>query len=201
MTDTAAMSDRHQVLLGELAELGMALARDLQARAVAATDTREAGEMAMAFHRISRSLRQTFALQAKLARERHSPQAQAVELAERHARIRRRHAEVKRAVAALIWTEYEGDEADGLEDELSELLADAVQEETFADESLEDHVAGFCALLGLSPRQAAPAEAAPPHAAPPAASAAMADVHTDGPGTAPAGAEAGDPPAPRRSSA
>jgi uncharacterized membrane protein YccC len=183
MSDVAAMSDCHQRLLGELAELGMGLARDLQARALAATEVREATEIALAFHRISRSLRQTFALQAKLARERHTPQAQAVELAERHARLRRRHAEVRRAVEALIWTEYEGDEADGLEGELDELLADAVQDETLVDGTVEDHVAGLCELLGLSPPAAAPGARA--HA----------------PDTAPAGAGAGDPPPPLHSSA
>ena len=60
------MREKQEALLGELADLGMSLARDLHARALAASDDAVACDLALAFHRISRSLRQTLALQSRL---------------------------------------------------------------------------------------------------------------------------------------
>jgi hypothetical protein len=150
MSDLAAMADRHESLLAELSQLGMGLARDLQARAVAASDDEKAAAMALAFHRISRSLRQTIALEAKLAHARHAPSIKAAELAQRHARVRRRHAEVVRAVENHIWTEHEGLEAELLAEEACERLSEAMKDEGFPDVSVEAHVARLCADMGVA---------------------------------------------------
>lgn len=51
------MRERQERILAELSELGLALARDLQARALAADDAAEATELGLAFHRVARSVR------------------------------------------------------------------------------------------------------------------------------------------------
>jgi hypothetical protein len=61
---------RHDRILGELAELGLSLARDLHARAIATQDETQAQGLATAFHRIARDVRLTLALESRLTRER-----------------------------------------------------------------------------------------------------------------------------------
>ena len=71
------MHERHARLLGRLAELGMALAEDLHARARAADTPQEAETLASGFHKLSRSVRQSLALEARL---RATPSASAVRI-------------------------------------------------------------------------------------------------------------------------
>src|SRR5205085_9794530 len=68
MEATADMQTRHAAILGRLAELGMDLAEQLHADACAAETPAERGQIAATFHRISRSVRQTLALEARLLR-------------------------------------------------------------------------------------------------------------------------------------
>src|SRR5437588_328968 len=56
-------------ITGRLAELGMALAEDLQAAALAAEEPAQKAALADGFHKLSRSVRQSLALEARLARE------------------------------------------------------------------------------------------------------------------------------------
>jgi hypothetical protein len=139
MSDTARRK-RQDAVLAELSELGLTLARELQARALAAETPQEADKLALAFQRVSRGVRQTFALELKIARERRAADRdvaveeleEAVRLAkeaeaeakvqsrieasvdpavaQRHNRIDARKSRVKGALARLIWTEAEGDE-------------------------------------------------------------------------------------------
>jgi len=51
-------------ILAELSELGLALARDLQACALAADEASDKADLSLAFQRTSRSVRQTLALEA-----------------------------------------------------------------------------------------------------------------------------------------
>ncbi|MCR5880605.1 hypothetical protein [Phenylobacterium sp. J367] len=60
--------DRHTVILRELAGMTLRLCRDLQNRALEAESSDEATRLAIAFHRVSRGLRQTLALELKLVR-------------------------------------------------------------------------------------------------------------------------------------
>jgi hypothetical protein len=62
------MSLRHAAVLARLTELGLALAERVQAEAMAATGADELDRMSQAFHRVSRSVRMSVALEAKLAR-------------------------------------------------------------------------------------------------------------------------------------
>src|SRR5215218_9053697 len=70
MATPTAMRERQDRILGELSELGLALARDLQARALAAETVAEAADLGLAFQRVALSVRQALALEAKLERDR-----------------------------------------------------------------------------------------------------------------------------------
>ena len=69
MSDAAHTPSREQEMLARLAELDLAAAEKAHARLMAAEDAAEIAELGRTYQRMSRSLRQTLALKAKLARE------------------------------------------------------------------------------------------------------------------------------------
>jgi hypothetical protein len=178
---------RQERILAELSELGLALARDLQARALAAQDVAEASELGLAFHRVSRSVRQTLALEAKL--ERDAQRADREDLADavraRTARADRRRAQVRIAVERCVWSEADGPEAERLLHELDDRLEEAALSDDFTGEDPVDvHIARICAELGVEPPAPTTFEAA-----------------REASRGVPAGRDAqADPPLPRRSS-
>ncbi|THD76256.1 MAG: hypothetical protein E7812_16900, partial [Phenylobacterium sp.] len=118
MSIQADMAERRLAILGELSELGLSLARDLHSAALAAEDIAEKAKLAEAFHRTSRSVRQSLALHARLVRDdtRQDREAVAQAARETDARVSRRKAQVKAAVERLIWTEHEASDAEPLLD-------------------------------------------------------------------------------------
>ena len=152
MNDCAAMAERHALLLGELAGLGMAVARDLQGR-VACAETDEAAQgLALAFQRVSRSVRQTLALEAKLARDmrRIAREDAADTRDEVRRRVNLRQGQVRVAVAREVWAEHEGDEAEARLEALESHILDAALSETFLDEPIEACIARIRVDLGLA---------------------------------------------------
>ena len=123
--------------LAERARLDLSLVRHVHAQALATTDPDQINGLGRTYQRIARSLRQTLALQAKLARE-----AQATRDA-----ARRRHTitneipapdqayEVADAVTNVIWAEHEHEheplERERLLDDLSDRLDYMVRAEAF----------------------------------------------------------------------
>ena len=152
MSHDPDMTARHKALLGEFAELAMALARDLHAAALAAPEPEEKARLAQEFHRVGRSLRQTLALQARLDR------AEGRELVEEVRRQREatreavsvRRKKVRAAVERLIWTEAEGEEAEDYGLSLEELLDRAETDDDFLDAPLETLVARLAEDLGVT---------------------------------------------------
>ena len=69
MSGDAAKRERAEAMLGELAELGLMLARDLAVQARAAEDTEEKVALTAAFQKTSRAVRLTLALDFKLSRD------------------------------------------------------------------------------------------------------------------------------------
>ena len=63
---TSIAEDRHTVMLRELAQMSFTLARDLQQRALQAETTEEAVKLASAFHKVTRGIRQSLALELKV---------------------------------------------------------------------------------------------------------------------------------------
>lgn len=164
MSDVGDMAERHGRVLAELSELGLGLARDLQQRALAADSPEAAADLAAAFHRISRSVRQTLALEARLERERRRrAQEDAIELErQRPQRAERRAAEVRTAVERLIWTEAESEErAEELLADLDDYLGCEIVSDTFLDDPLEAYVARVCQELGIGRRGQGAASASP----------------------------------------
>lgn len=162
MSRALEMQSRHAAALSQLAELGLALAADLQRRALASDDDAVAAQLADSFHKVGRSVRQTMALEARLARE-HAAEVRAASDEDertRPARIARRRAELSKAVERLIWTELEASEAieeDG--DDLmvgflcDELMVDITDEE-YAETSVPVLIARLKPLIGPALRKA-----------------------------------------------
>ena len=152
MSDTAEMTERRGRILAELSERGLTLARALHERALAAETTAEACELGLAFHRISRSLRQTLALEARLERDqrRQDHEDRAETARQDQARVYRRRTQVRLAVERVIWNEAEGEEAERLFDDLDDVLEEEVLADGFADSPLDAHIARLCAEFGLA---------------------------------------------------
>src|SRR5690606_37670309 len=68
-TPAEAMTERHARILGRLAEIGMALVEDLASAALAAEAPAEKATLASACHKLSRSVRQSLALEARFTRD------------------------------------------------------------------------------------------------------------------------------------
>ncbi|HEX7887411.1 MAG TPA: hypothetical protein VF474_15660, partial [Phenylobacterium sp.] len=74
MTADPADIDPAEAMLAELAGLDLSLARHVHACAVSTEDPAEVADLARAYQRISRSMRQSLALHARLKRERERDQ-------------------------------------------------------------------------------------------------------------------------------
>jgi hypothetical protein len=162
---TETKAERCDRMLGELSELGMALARDLSARALAAETPEQATNLALAFHRISRSLRQTLALEAKVERDRQAAareaeRAAAIEAASEAERqadaapdpVQQRRTRVRGALNRLIWEEADRDEEEFevLLDELDARLDEAALREDFEDIPIETLILQLKSDMGLA---------------------------------------------------
>ncbi|MBJ7413261.1 MAG: hypothetical protein JHD15_23285, partial [Phenylobacterium sp.] len=63
------MGERHGRVLAELAEVGMTMVRRLSEAMLQARDPQTQAQLGLAFHRASRAVRQTLALEFRLAQE------------------------------------------------------------------------------------------------------------------------------------
>ena len=163
MSEAPAPTDAEDALLAELAQMDMALARRVHAMAVAATDTDDINSLSRTYQRISRSLRQTLALKAKLRDGRIRAAAAYAEtpaaIAAEKKRVKRRVDELHGAIERVAWTECETERPDP--DEMSEaeemvftfwqMIDDLRADPDFGLEPLDDQLQEFAARLGLSP--------------------------------------------------
>jgi len=160
-----AMAERHTRALTELTELGLELARGLKVRAEAAPTLQEAEGLALAFHRVARSVRLTLALESKLARERWAIAGEARAQADREVWARKE--QVRCAVARDVWAEREEDEAEALMEALELRLDEAGLYAGFLDGPVEACIDRLRADLGLPANDAAaPQPGEPPQAGP-----------------------------------
>ena len=141
-------------LLDELSGLAMALARDLQACALAATDTGEKTGLALSFQRTARSVRQSIALKAqmerdraRLAREAREDQATAqratVALTKAHM------ARVRQQTKHIAWDELEPRDAMAALADLDAILDDLAMADDFCSVPPHVHAARLCEELGI----------------------------------------------------
>ena len=125
--------------LDELADLGMSLARDLHASALASEDPKVKADLAHAFDRIARSVRMSLALKAKLERDAGRDHHQA-----HKATVERRKAQVRHTLERLLWTETESEDL-----ELDDALDHAALEDDFASAPIEEIITRIKIDLGL----------------------------------------------------
>jgi len=169
MYDVVEMAQRHGRILARLSELGLAHAERLHEQAMVAPDAKSAAEFGLTFHRVSRSIRQSIALEAKLVRD-----AQAAERRDRAAvaavdtfraevdpfadlprdprRIDQRKADIREPVLKAIHNEVEREDpehADYLTDLLEQRLELFGRSNGFGLEPLEQHLARFYADFDL----------------------------------------------------
>ncbi|HWK44213.1 MAG TPA: hypothetical protein VNT30_05820, partial [Stellaceae bacterium] len=161
-------TERHLRMLQRLAEIGMELAEAVgrqaleQAKAAsepAETPRQPGPDLGLVFTRISRSVRQTVALEVRIAEGPLTPRAVSAALdkqAERAAlaetdRRHRRKAQVGRIVKQAINAELSGIKAYQLERELRERLEDEDVETDIGDHPIGAIIARICWDLGLDP--------------------------------------------------
>ena len=169
MLDAVEMAERHGRILARLSELGLAHAERLHDQAMAAEDPKAAAELGLTFHRVSRSIRQSIALEAKLVRdaqaaERHERAAQQdlnafraevdafADLPRDQRRIDKRKDEIREPVLKAIWDEVEREDAEHagyLEDLLEQRLDLFGRSNGFGLEPLEAQLARFYADFDL----------------------------------------------------
>ncbi len=158
MTDAIDIEHLQDEALAQLLELGMEAAREAHTRLMVSEDSKALADCALAFNRVSRSVRQTIALQAKVARARkHRDRDDATDAQRAEAvRISRRKDQVKATVERLIWTEAEGGEAERLESHLDDLVSEDALYEAFLAQPVEVYIARIRQDLGLAPEPEPP---------------------------------------------
>jgi hypothetical protein len=151
------MAERHARVLARLTELGLALAERTFEEAETAETPAERIEAVKAFHTISRSVRQSVALEARLARQQvlDAREAERVAAAAPPCKpsgveLSRRINSVRDALTRIIWHEAEDDDtAVWLEEMLADGLSEAFSRDDFCAEPLDDHIARLCIEMGL----------------------------------------------------
>lgn len=168
MSDAPETTQRHARVLAELAELGMAIARDVQAEVLSAETPEEKARAAAVFPQVARAVRQTVALEAKLLRDlaRHEREDRQDADREIARRIRQRKARVRlhmeRAICEASAPDYDEDGPPEvvtmrLED-LRDRLDDDVLDADFAFRPFHEVIEALHRSLGLPPPMDLPAE-------------------------------------------
>jgi hypothetical protein len=152
-----ARTERHLRGLAELGEIGMELARLVRRQAVEQAAANPDGavdeSLGLVFARIARAVRQTFALEARLAEDRRTAQAEAAarRAAETRLGVERRKTRVRTAVERVLDAEADGSDAESLFYDLTERLETDYDEADFADRPIGELVARICRDLGVTP--------------------------------------------------
>ena len=151
MCDAAGTIERADLILDELARLGLSLARDMAQRAEAAKDDDQAARLAMAFHHVARAVRQSLALQAKLAHDAQRHLREARDDAQRQDKTRRElhAARVRSGVRRVIGAEAAEREHIALLSRLELALLSDSTDADFLEGTVERHIARLCRMLGV----------------------------------------------------
>jgi len=157
MFDATRTIERADLILDELATLGLGLARSLAQRAEATEDDDQAARLAMAFAQVSRSVRHALALQAKLAHDaqRHLREARDDEARQDKTRRELHAARVRSGVRRVIGAEAAEREHIALLSRLELALLSDSTDADFLEATVERHIARLCRMLGVSAPDAA----------------------------------------------
>ncbi|WP_394761201.1 hypothetical protein [Phenylobacterium sp.] len=169
--NATVMDEAQDQALGIFADALLKLALHIQEEAIAAEDLDQKVRLASAVHRLGRGLRQTVALQAKLARDARAEAAKppaaptppparepSTPPDAKTIAVRRRRDWLTRGVERCVWNEYEaGDEAgeftgESLLEDFHERLADIMADpDAFLALDPDTLVVQLCQELGLTP--------------------------------------------------
>lgn len=152
MSEAKDIADRSQQMLARLAELTLDAAENLHGRLIEAEAPAEAQGLGLAFERVSRSLRQTLLLEAKLEKDVLAAQREVEALQARAAEALYpvRRARVRSAVIdAIAEASERPEEAEELADTLEANLDAYLRDPEFAAMAFADLVDRLCRDLGL----------------------------------------------------
>ena len=163
MTEAAPPIDRDAQMLARLAELDMAAAEHVHAKLMAASDADEIADLGRSYQRVSRSLRQTLALKAKLARDQATAASEAALRRVLDIPLREDFEtddtamSLLDAVERIVEAGCAGDEKRKatLLARFDEEMDDWVCEDDFTEVELDAHVRRACAMLELPQELAA----------------------------------------------
>jgi hypothetical protein len=197
--DPHEMAERHSRMLAELAEVNLSAAKILHDRLVTAETNAEARDLGLALQRVSRSLRQTLLLEAKLGRDaaavaREGAQAAAAEAQAAATRLTEaRRAKVAHEVTRAVMEHAESaEQAEALLDEMRLCVNAYVHGHDWEGRTLDELVCDFCHDLGIAAAWEAAGDAAAEGGAP-----AAGEADFEAAPAAQAPAQAPGPPAPR----
>ena len=164
------MAEAQEQALGIFADAVLKLALHIQQAALDAGDLDQKVRAAGAVHRLGRGLRQTLALQAKLARDARAEAAKPAPQREpespedpapidpKAVAVRRRRDWLTRGVERCVWNEHDREEEAGeftgesLLEDLHERLADLMADpDAFLELDPDDLLVQLCKELGLDP--------------------------------------------------
>ncbi|MBU1515851.1 MAG: hypothetical protein KKE02_10435 [Alphaproteobacteria bacterium] len=141
------MPSREEEMLARLAELDLAAAEKTHGKLMAAEDTAEISDLGRAYQRLSRSLRQTLALKARLARERQVAAANAppptwphTELKRLRPPVRAHVDKVHEAVMRFVEREVERGDYEDHEIEAYEVVLERARDDGFTETPVADLV-------------------------------------------------------------
>jgi len=138
-----------------LFQKGLELAFSVQADAMASDAPEDRAKLALTFHRLSRSIRQTAALRMRLAREaeRSGAEAEARVVSVGKARRDRRKAHIRGAVSAMVWSEYEpeDEEAEAILERLDGVLSGEAETDDFLAEDPQAQIEKLCRAIDYIP--------------------------------------------------
>src|SRR6185503_20253164 len=145
-----AQVPRDEEMLGEIAELELALAKEAFARARGSEDAKEFETYSKAFHRLTRACRLSLPLRDKIIRMR-KQEAREVPVKRDYVRIAQRKAEVRDAVRRVIWREHETERehAEFTWHRLDNYIDEKHHPDDWGLEPLDEHVAQLCAAYDL----------------------------------------------------
>jgi hypothetical protein len=155
-TSPETTAERSARMLQALGDGALSLAMNLHARAMAAEDDAMAVELAGAFHKVSRSVRQSLALEAQFERDeaRKAKEAEDKARVDHARRVSTQSDQVRLRVERLVWNEADGKEAEALLADLDDLLELAAADADFLDLPVEVLVARIAHALQLAAQSA-----------------------------------------------
>lgn len=152
MPSPQEIAEKHARILGEIAAFGLDLARKLHDQAMAAEEPQVTADLAKAFHAVSRTLRQTMLLEARVVSDGEglARQARAAAEAAACAPVEARVARISQVIGRITEAAYDDtDEGDRIYEEVTDRLEEDKLEPGFLDQPIDAQIERLCKAFGL----------------------------------------------------